>query len=160
MATQQPDRIEAMVLGPAGAQMSEQGRDIMRAMNRSEMPPRWLQRQRRIHIEGDEQIDSLIARFSELADDYEEYSFSEPLLSTISARTLIVTGDRDEYLPTQAALDLYEAIPNSYLWLVPNGAHAVLLTDQLLFEQFVGVMVQFLRGEWATTEGAGPSPQD
>jgi len=46
MATQQPDCIEAMVLGGAGAQISEQGRDIMRALNRSEMPPRMLQRLR------------------------------------------------------------------------------------------------------------------
>ena len=148
MAAQQPDRLEAMVLGAVGSQMSGQGRDIMRSSDTSSMPD-FL---RSAHIQGDDQVDTLIAGFSDLADDPEEFIFDEQFLSTISAKTLIVTGDRDEFNPAWAALQLYEAIPHSYLWMVPNGSHAVLVTDQKLHEFFLGVVTPFLMGQWESND--------
>ena len=37
-------------------------------------------------------------------------------LSTIEAQTLVVHGDRDPLYPAELALEMYEAIPESYLW--------------------------------------------
>jgi len=51
----------------------------------------------------------------------EEYS--APLLATITARTLIVHGDRDLLYPVELAMEMYRAIPGSALWVVPNGGH-------------------------------------
>ena len=32
-------------------------------------------------------------------------------------------GDRDEYFPVGIAVQMYEAIPNSALWIVPQAGH-------------------------------------
>ena len=152
MATQQPERLEAMVLGAVGAKMSEQGRDLMRSFDASTMP----ESLRRAHVQGDDQIDALLSRFGNLVDDPKEFVFDDVFLSTISASTLIVTGDRDEFNPAGAALELYEAIPNSYLWIVPNGSHAALLMDEGLHDFFMGVATPFLRGEWGAGGGGAP----
>jgi len=50
-------------------------------------------------------------------------AFTPPLLSTITARTLIVHGDRDPLYPVEMAIELFRGIPQSALWIVPNGAH-------------------------------------
>jgi len=50
-------------------------------------------------------------------------AFTPPLLATITARTLIVHGDRDPLYPVELALEMYRAIPSSALWVVPNGGH-------------------------------------
>ena len=45
------------------------------------------------------------------------------VLSVISAKTLIVFGDRDFLYPVGIAFELHAAIPRSFLWVVPNGGH-------------------------------------
>ena len=50
-------------------------------------------------------------------------AFTPPLLATITARTLIVHGDRDPLYPVELALEMYRSIPGSALWVVPNGGH-------------------------------------
>jgi pimeloyl-ACP methyl ester carboxylesterase len=50
-------------------------------------------------------------------------NFTPPYLSTITARTLIVHGDRDPFFPVSIPVEVYRAIPDSYLWVVPNGGH-------------------------------------
>ncbi|WP_394843512.1 alpha/beta fold hydrolase [Pendulispora brunnea] len=54
---------------------------------------------------------------------HDDLSFTPPHLATISARTLIVYGDRDPYYPVEMAVQLYRAIPRSQLWVLPNGEH-------------------------------------
>ena len=50
-------------------------------------------------------------------------NFDAAALSAITARTLIVHGDRDPLYPVELALEMYRAIPSSALWVVPNGGH-------------------------------------
>ena len=50
-------------------------------------------------------------------------AFTPPLLATITARTLIVHGDRDRSTRWELAMELYRSIPSSELWMVPNGGH-------------------------------------
>jgi pimeloyl-ACP methyl ester carboxylesterase len=50
-------------------------------------------------------------------------AFTPPLLGTITARTLIVHGDRDPYYPVTLAVEMFQAIPRSALWIVPYGGH-------------------------------------
>ena len=49
-----------------------------------------------------------------MKDSFDDVNFTPPLLSTITARTILVHGDRDFY-PVHIALEMYKAIPNSYL---------------------------------------------
>ena len=44
-------------------------------------------------------------------------------MSRITARTLIVHGDRDPLYPVEQAVELLRGIPNSALWVIPNGGH-------------------------------------
>jgi pimeloyl-ACP methyl ester carboxylesterase len=82
-----------------------------------------------------------------LKDSYDDMNFTPPYLSTITARTLIVHGDRDPLYPVNLAMEMYEAIPRSYLWIVPNGGHSPIFGE--MAERFAETALSFLRGEWA-----------
>jgi pimeloyl-ACP methyl ester carboxylesterase len=64
-----------------------------------------------------------------MKDSYDDMNFTEPYLSTITARTLIVHGDRDEYFPVDIPVAMNRAIPRSALWIIPNGGHLPVLGE-------------------------------
>ena len=64
-------------------------------------------------VHGDDQIRALWATGHGFKDSYDDMNFTPPLLSTITARTLIVHGDRDPLYPVPLALEIYSAIPHS-----------------------------------------------
>jgi len=147
VATQQPSRVEAMVLVSATPYFPEQARTLMRqltAENRSEAE--W-QQMRQWHKQGDEQIRKLWVQMNALKDSYDDMNFTPPYLSTIMARTLIVHGDRDPLYPVNLAMEMYAAIPRAYLWIVPNGGHGPIFSQ--MAESFVHTTLAFLRNEWA-----------
>jgi pimeloyl-ACP methyl ester carboxylesterase len=146
VATQQPERVEAMVLVSATPYFPEAARAIMRQMspdNRSEAE--W-QQMRQWHKHGDAQIRALWRMTNAFQDNYTDLSFTPPHLATIRARTLIVHGDRDPLYPVHLALEIYAAIPRSYLWVVPNGGHGPIFGDRAT--PFAATALSFLRGEW------------
>ncbi len=145
LATQQPSRVEAMVLVSATPHYPEQARTLMRNYTIDQLPAeeRYLLQQR--HIRGDEQIQELFRQGRALAD-HEDMNFTAATLSTITAHTLIVYGDHDPLYPIHIALDLYTAIPHSYLWVIPNGGHVPLKNAP-----FISTVLPFLRGEWEQT---------
>ena len=123
MATGQPDRVEAMVLVSATPYFPEATRTIMRAVAlATHTEAEWAQ-MRQWHLLGDDQIKALWDMPKQLADDYEDMSFTPPRLGRITARTLIVHGDRDPLYPVALAMEMHAAIPHSNLWVVPNGGH-------------------------------------
>ncbi len=71
--------------------------------------------------------------------------FTPPYLSAIRANTLIVHGDRDKYFPVSIAVEMYESIPDSYLWIRPNGGHVPNFDKP---ERFQEPLQEFLRGDW------------
>jgi pimeloyl-ACP methyl ester carboxylesterase len=147
MGTQQPSRIEAMVMVSATPYFPEQARRIMGQMtdeNRTEAE--WRQ-MREWHKHGDEQIRKLWKQMSALKDSYDDLNFTPPYLSTITARTLIVHGDRDPLYPVHLAMEMYAAIPRAYLWVVPNGGHGPIFGQTA--ELFAETALAFLRGEWS-----------
>ncbi|HEY2738704.1 MAG TPA: alpha/beta hydrolase [Thermoanaerobaculia bacterium] len=143
VATQQPSRVEAMVLVSATPYFPEQARAIMRQVteeNHSEAE--WMQ-MRQWHPQGDEQIRKIWRQMHGFADSYDDMNFTPPYLSTITARTLIVHGDRDPLYPAHLALDMFSAIPRSSLWIVPNGGHGPIFGE--MAERFVETALRFLR---------------
>jgi len=80
------------------------------------------------------------------ADSYDDVNFTPPYLSTITADTLIVFGDRDPLYPVSIAMELHRAIPRSFLFVVPNGPHGPIFGD--LAPPFVATATAFLRGAW------------
>ena len=123
MATMQPSRVDAMVVVSATPYFPAQARAIMRMSTvESHGHDEW-QAMRERHEHGDEQIRALWAHGHALADSYTDMSFTPPELGTITARTLIVYGDRDPLYPVQLAFEMHGSIPNASLWVVPGGGH-------------------------------------
>jgi pimeloyl-ACP methyl ester carboxylesterase len=149
MATQQPNRVEAMVLVSGTPYFPEQARALMRQLSSESHSEAEWQQMRQWHKHGDEQIKKLWAQMGALKDSYDDMNFTPPYLSTITARTLIVHGDRDPLYPVNLAFEMYEAIPDSYLWIVPNGGHGPIFGD--LTGHFVETALSFLRGDWANS---------
>lgn len=145
MATQQPARPQALVLVAATIYFPEPAREIMRGSGPENLTPEQLERFRKIHIHGDDQIRALRAQFHAFKDSYDDMNFTAPFLATISAPTLIVHGDRDQFFPIEIPVQMYESIPTSYLWIVPNTGHGAIRNKR---EEFLETALAFLRGDW------------
>ena len=122
-ATQQPDRVEAMVLVSATPYFPAPARVAMAQLSADTLSDAEWATLRQRHIHGDEQIRMLYAQMRGLKDSHDDMAFTPPLLATIAARTLIVHGDRDPLYPVEMAMELFRSIPHSSLWVVPNGGH-------------------------------------
>ncbi len=128
-ATQQPNRLEAMVLVSATPYFPEQARRIMREVTPENRSDEEWEQMRQWHKHGDEQIRAIWRQTNAFKDSYTDLNFTPPYLLTITARTLIVHGDRDPLYPVNLALEMYSAIPRSSLWVIPGGGHGPIFGD-------------------------------
>lgn len=147
MATQQPDRVERLVLISATTHFPAPARAIMSGMTEETRPEDEWAMMRRLHTWGDDQNRTLWRRGRALADSDDDMRFNAPSLARISTPTLIVHGDRDPLFPVQIAMEMYQAIPNAWLWVVPNGGHLSIVAENLT-DAFVETASAFLRGDW------------
>ena len=130
MATQQPRRVAAMIHVSGTPRFPDQARLIMRTMTEeSRTTADWTEMRGRHHL-GDDQIRALWRHAREFADDRDDMSFTAASLSAITARTLIVHGDRDPLYPVELAVELLRSIPDASLWVVPNGGHGPIFGEQ------------------------------
>lgn len=143
LATQQPERVSAMVLVSATPYFPPQARAIMRQYAAG-LTDADMQTLRRRHPGGDAQIQALLASTTAFADSYDDLNFTPAILSTIQARTLIVQGDRDPLYPLDLSVEMARAIPQSSLWVVPGGGHGPIGGDR--WPDFVKTAGAFLRG--------------
>ena len=143
MATQQPSRIDAMIHVSGTPRFPDQARAIMKTMTEeARSPAEWAEMRGR-HHHGDDQIRTLWRHVREFADDRSDLNFTAARLSVITARTLIVHGDRDPLYPVELAVELYRAIPNATLWVVPSGGHGPIFGEQAA--PFVTTAMAFLK---------------
>jgi pimeloyl-ACP methyl ester carboxylesterase len=138
MATSAPAAIESMVVVSAPPYFPAEARGFMKQFS--------MERMRQRHQRGEPQLQQLFAMARGFADSYDDVSFTQPHLATISAETLIVFGDRDPLYPVALALELYRAIPKSYLWVVPNGGHGPIFGEAAA--HFSTTVLRFLGGGW------------
>jgi pimeloyl-ACP methyl ester carboxylesterase len=144
MATQQPERIEAMVVVSATMYFPEQARKIMAAVPATaDQPPSEWETMRKRHKLGDEQIVALWDWQRGMKDSYDDMSFTPADLAKITASTLIVYGDRDFLYPVEIAVEMYRSIPKAALWIVPNGGHGPIFFEAA--EQFARTSLEFFR---------------
>jgi pimeloyl-ACP methyl ester carboxylesterase len=150
-ATQQPARVEAMVLLGGTTYYPEQARVLLRQASPENATPERMEEMLRVHAYGEDQVRALLAQFHGFKDSYDDMNFTPPLLSTIQARTLVVHGDRDEYFPLSIPLEMYHSIPRAHLWIVPHCGHGLLresFASGLGKEMFLETALAFLGGEW------------
>jgi pimeloyl-ACP methyl ester carboxylesterase len=62
---------------------------------------------------------------------------AEDALKHITVPTLIIWGDRDQFLPVENAVELYRLIPNAQLAVIPHADHFVARTNVKLFAELV-----------------------
>jgi pimeloyl-ACP methyl ester carboxylesterase len=146
MATQQPLRIEAMVIISATTHFPEQARAIMRRFSFDDLPAEDLAQMRQRHKHGDDQIHALFRQGSGFKDSHDDLNFTAADLGKIIAATLIVYGDRDPLYPVSIATEMYAAIPHAYLLVIPNAGHSPIFGEAK--DYFVTTATAFLRGEW------------
>jgi pimeloyl-ACP methyl ester carboxylesterase len=146
IATQGPDRVEAMVLAGAPSYFPVHARAIAATVSdrdEDHTDAEWRELRTR-HLQGDQQIRALWRVSRGFATSYDDMAFTPPLLATIRARTLIVTGDRDGLYPLEMFVEQYRAIPGAALMVIPDGGHhAVFGAAQ---PDFVRAALAFLRG--------------
>ncbi|MFN8490321.1 MAG: alpha/beta hydrolase [Caldilineaceae bacterium] len=142
MASQQPARLEAIILESSPAYFSEQALATLLAGVTDEVLD--LHPQRHYYLQGSDQIRSLI---NQLPKIYDSYNTHPPSLSKITAKTLIVWGDRDELFPVAMAVEMYTVIANAYLWVAPNAGHGLGPADQYA-GVFTQTALEFLQNEW------------
>jgi len=160
MATQQPARAEALALIAGTSYFPEACRARQRENSPDSIPPENWQLLREQHLRGDEQIHALFQQFQEMAEIYDDMTFTPPHLATITAPTLIIHGDRDRLFPVTIPVEIYQAIPHAYLWIVPNALHldpaggyadTQVQTRSMLFkEYFAQTVLDFLDHGWVT----------
>jgi pimeloyl-ACP methyl ester carboxylesterase len=146
VAVREPARVVSLALVGAAPYLPPQARERIRriAADKDTLP--YL---RRFATRGDEQAASLNEQFSALASSVDDPAFTPPQLATITAPTLIVQGDRDEFFPVEMALELYRSIPNAYLRIYPNGGHEPIYEPAAVAD-FTAQLLDFLAGRWAS----------
>ena len=142
MATRHPARVAAMVLVSATPYFPAQARAAMAHVSVDGFSEAEWASQRQRHTQGDDQIRMLFEQMRALKDSHDDMAFTPPLLATITARTLIVHGDRDPLYPVELAIEMYRSIPASALWVVPNGGHGPIFGP--LAAPFVETALAFL----------------
>lgn len=73
--------------------------------------------------------------------------FTPDKLNTIKANWLVVLGDNDPYIPLRLGIEMHKGIPNSWLWIVPNGGHTPHLNTHFQ-KEFKRISMEFLSGKW------------
>jgi pimeloyl-ACP methyl ester carboxylesterase len=112
-----PDQLRA-----AAGQFTREALDQLPASDREFLRAR--------HAHGDEQLARLYDMTRSFAASYDDMAFTAASLGTITARTLIVHGDRDPLYPVELAVELLRGIPQSALWIIPNGGHGPIFGDR------------------------------
>jgi pimeloyl-ACP methyl ester carboxylesterase len=137
MALRQPTRALSLVTIDTPWRASEATRKMVGQTTVENAPPPMLEQLKRWHPGGISQIQWILSQMSRMSADPTEMAFESTDFRNITVPTLVVHGDQDEYLPVETALDLFNAIPNAALLVVPDARHGFILernTSSLLFE--------------------------
>lgn len=145
LATATPARVDAMVLSGAPSYFPAPARAIMASFRDSDRSDAEWAEMRARHPRGDEQIRALWRFARGFATSLDDMAFTPPLLATIKARTLIVTGDRDPLYPVEIFVEQFRSIPDAALMVIPNGGHDAVFRDAR--PDFVRTALAFLSPE-------------
>lgn len=143
-ATMQPERFEAIALVGSTPYRSKATRDwiLENALPYGAEPDSGS-----VTRHGAERAAVLERQFRNLGDHYGDHQLTPDLLGSITARTLIVHGDNDVLIPVSLAWDMYQAIPDAHLWIVPHGGH-VPYRDPANAAIFKQRILAFFEGAW------------
>lgn len=124
LATRNPERLSKMVVVAASTGFPDQARAILQSAAIDTLPPDVLAGFRKCAARGEPQVRALVDQFRALGFSTDDTDFQAADLARITAKTLIVHGDRDLFFPVSIPVGMYGAIKDAALWIVPNGEHS------------------------------------
>jgi pimeloyl-ACP methyl ester carboxylesterase len=133
LSTAHTNLVDAMVLVSGTPRFPDPLRAAAKQFTRAafaKLSPTEIETLRARHVHGDEQILKLYDMTYSFATSDDDMAFTAASLGTITARTLIVHGDRDPLYPVELAVELFRGIPASALWIVPNGGHGPIFGEK------------------------------
>ncbi len=151
MATMDTTRIQSLILIGATPYFPVSAREKMRKLtyeNVSVNRPDWMEYMKNVQPGGENQVRSVLNNYVRWADSYDDMNFTTPYLSTINCPTLIIHGDRDSFFSVDIPVSSYNAIPKSYLWIIPNFGHSTPEKGTALGALFIDTITKFLAGNW------------
>ncbi len=131
VAVAQPERISKLVLVSTAHYFPDTARAIMNAHTFDTVSVSELEQLRKKHIGGDKQIKTLYTIGRSFKDSYDDVNFTEQDLAMIQSKTLIVHGDNDPLYPVTVAVDMFNAIPNAKLWVIPDAGHLPVFFEEV-----------------------------
>jgi pimeloyl-ACP methyl ester carboxylesterase len=141
MATLSPDVVRRIIVVDGQVYYSKQTREII--ANCCGSPPG----QPLINRHGNEKAILLRKQFYHFRLLHGDPSFTPDVLASIKARAFIIHGDNDQIAPLFNALEMYNNIPKSHLWVVPNGGHSP-ASDPNNHPEYLRRTLEFLNGAW------------
>ena len=72
----------------------------------------------------------------------EEVWIPREILPQINCKTLILFGDRDPFIPLSHAIDIYDTLPNSGLFILPNTYHNIFDNPKLVNPVLINFLTQ------------------
>ena len=127
MAAQQPQRIKAMVLVDAPHYLGEAARKIVLEDTWEKLDAGVQAWYRTLHPGGEEQAKRIYRQYNGFANTSERLSADK--LKSLPTNTLLVWGDRDPAFPLELPMEMYRALPNAALWVIPQQGHTSLWED-------------------------------
>jgi 3-oxoadipate enol-lactonase len=146
LALRHPERVDRLVLYRSGFRGSPGARAALGGLATAENWRRWglAQWMEREHDPqgGPGAWEQVIRR---VADAFDRPGASLGLadLSRIESPVLLVGGDRDDLVPAEDLLEMYRALPEAYLWMVPGAGH-VLAVESWRKAAFIEEVRRFL----------------
>jgi pimeloyl-ACP methyl ester carboxylesterase len=153
-----PNLVKAMVVGGVTHRVSEEYFESIRAMG-AQAPgkvdieqfekamPQFAELLRIVHSQSSDHWKTLLTQISH--EMLEPTLPSHDDLKKIEAPTLIIWGDRDQFLPVEDALELYRLLPNAELAVLPNVDHSISRTRVV---QFANLTKDFLLRHTASVQ--------
>lgn len=138
MAKHQTTLIEKMIIVSATPYYPNQAREIMRQFAIEGRSKEEWEAMRKTHYHGDEQIKMIWQQANAMSTSEDDMNITLSDLATIKVQTHIIQGDRDPFYPLDVTIDMYRNIPDSSLWIIPNGGHVPITPFWIpVFKKFI-----------------------
>ncbi len=145
IATIRPALVKNLIIIGGQAYFSTQTRKVIASWGPGFEDQSWLSESIKTH--GKEKGLQLLKQLWNFRNGYGNPALTPDLLSTITARTLIIHGDNDDIIPLSQAFDMFNSINKRYFWVVLNGGHLP-YTDPANQSDFLRRVIEFLNKDW------------
>lgn len=122
MATLRPALLKKIIVIDAQVYYSNTTRKVIASLGGPEQNP-VVRLDDLIKMHGKQKGTLIAQQFWNFRKLYGDPSFTPDVLSTITAKTLIIHGDDDPIAPVSNAWEMFQNIPQAHLWIVPGGGH-------------------------------------